>query len=194
MKILSAVAMLSLSPWVTRVPCTPSGETRHHRQMRRVVILGRGAAGKSILARQLGDLTGLPVAELDTMFWQPGLIPVEPARWASCQRELYSRATWIIDGDLGPCDQDLGIRLSAADTIIVLDLSLPRVTWRTLRRGRERADYWRWVWAYRRRYLPQVRADRRKRPRADLFVLRSPAMIRRFISASRSRATPSGQH
>ena len=37
------------------------------------MILGRGAAGKSTLARQLGDLTGLPVIELDTMFWQPGL-------------------------------------------------------------------------------------------------------------------------
>jgi adenylate kinase family enzyme len=65
--------------------------------MRRVVILGC-AAGKSTLARHLGDLTGLRVIELDTMFWHPGLAPAEPAGWAARQRELCSRDTWIIDG------------------------------------------------------------------------------------------------
>jgi hypothetical protein len=63
------------------------------------------------------------------------------------------------------------------------------------RRGRERADYRRWVWDYRRRHLPQIRAAiAANAPRADLFVLRSPAMIRRFISALRPHATPSDQH
>ena len=158
------------------------------------MILGRGAAGKSTLARQLGDLTGLPVIELDTMFWQPGLTPAERAGWAARQRELCSRDTWIIDGDLGPYDQDLGMRLRAADAIIVLDLAFPRVAWRTLRRGRERADYWRWVWAYRRRYLPQIRtAITANAPRAELLVLRSPGMVRRFISALRQQATPGRQ-
>jgi hypothetical protein len=113
-----------------------SCKTHQHAPMRRVVILGRGTAGKSTLARQLGDLTGLPVIELDTMFWQPGLTPAEPAGWAARQRELCSRDTWIIDGDLGPHDQDLGMRLRAADTIIVLDLAFSRVVWRTLRRGK----------------------------------------------------------
>src|SRR5262249_48163941 len=127
----------------SRVPGTPGRKTRHPGSMRRVVILGRGAAGKSTLARHLGDLTGLPVTEVDTMVWQRGLTRAEPAGWAARQRELCSRDSWIIDGDLGPYDQDLGMRLRAADTIIVLDLAFPRVAWRTLRRGRERADYWR---------------------------------------------------
>ena len=76
----------------------PGRKTRHHGPMRRVVILGRGAAGKCTLARHLGDLTGLPVIELDTMFWQPGLTPAELAGRAARQRELCSRDTWIIDG------------------------------------------------------------------------------------------------
>jgi DNA-binding transcriptional LysR family regulator len=41
--------------------------------MRRVIILGRGGSGKSTLARCLGSITGLPVIELDKLFWQPGL-------------------------------------------------------------------------------------------------------------------------
>jgi hypothetical protein len=74
-----------------------------------------------------------------------------------------------------------------------LDLGFPRVVWRTLRRGRERADYWRWVWAYRRQYLPQIsKAIAANAPGADLFVLRNPGMVHRFISALRQQAKPSG--
>ena len=42
--------------------------------MRRVVIMGRGAAGKSVLAARLGELTGVRVIELDQLFWPPGPI------------------------------------------------------------------------------------------------------------------------
>jgi adenylate kinase family enzyme len=36
--------------------------------VRRVIILGPGAAGKSTLAICLGEITGLPVVELDKLF------------------------------------------------------------------------------------------------------------------------------
>jgi adenylate kinase family enzyme len=42
--------------------------------MKRAVILGRGAAGKSTLARRLGEIMGLPVIELDKVFWRAGLL------------------------------------------------------------------------------------------------------------------------
>lgn len=35
--------------------------------------MGPGAAGKSTLAACLGEITGLPVIELDKPFWRPGL-------------------------------------------------------------------------------------------------------------------------
>jgi adenylate kinase family enzyme len=127
--------------------------------MRRVVILGRGGAGKSTLARRLGSITGLPVIELDRHFWQPGLAPTPLGRWATIQRELTSNEAWIMDGDLGPYDV-VDVRLRAADTVIVLDLSFPRCAWRALRRSRERADFWLWLWSYRlRRLLVEVARD-----------------------------------
>jgi adenylate kinase family enzyme len=43
--------------------------------MKRVIIAGPGAAGKSTLAARLGEITGLPVIELDKLFWRPGLAP-----------------------------------------------------------------------------------------------------------------------
>jgi len=151
-----------------------------------VVILGRGGAGKSTLARQLGAVTGLPVTELDTLFWQAGLTRPDPGQWKARQAELVRRDAWILDGDLGPYDSALDARLEAADTVIVLNFSLLRCAWRTLLRARERAGYWRWVWAYRRQSLPRImQAIGRDAPQAKLYVLRGPGMARRLLAQTR---------
>jgi hypothetical protein len=143
-------------------------------RVRRIVILGRGASGKSTLARRLGERTGLPVIELDTLFWRPGLTPTPPARWASVQRDLAAGDAWIMDGDLGPYDQ-VDVRLRAADTVLVLDFSLARCAWRALRRSRERADFWRWLIGYRRHYLPPLMAAiHTHAAQASVRVLRHP--------------------
>jgi len=151
--------------------------------MRRVVILGRGGAGKSVLARELSARTGIPATALDSVFWQPGPAPTPAVEWVARQRELLSGDCWILDGDLGPYDTGLGARLAAADTIIVLDFSLARCVWRSLRRGHEQAEYWRWVVSYRRRYLPHLRvAIATHLPRAQVHVLRDPGAVRRFLA------------
>lgn len=157
--------------------------------VRRVVILGRGGAGKSVLARQLSELTGLPAIELDSVFWQQGPSPTPAEEWVARQRDLVAGENWILDGDLGPYDSGLGARLAAADTIIVLDFGFLRCAWRTLRRGREQAEYWRWVWSYRRRSLPHLRmAIAAHLPRAQVHVLRDPGMVRRFLADVRGAA------
>ena len=103
--------------------------------------------------------------------------------WVARHRELVAGERWIIDGDLGPYDAGLSSRLAAADTIIVLDFGFLRCAWRTLRRGRERAEYWHWVWSYRRRSLPRLRiAIAAHLPRVRVHVLRDPAMVRRFLA------------
>lgn len=61
--------------------------------MKRVVILGRGGAGKSTLAARLGEITGLPVIELDKSFWRAGQNTLEamPTRCAgSCANILLA--------------------------------------------------------------------------------------------------------
>lgn len=166
-----------------------SGCGGHHDGVRRAVILGRGGAGKSTLSRQLSDVTGIPVVELDALFWQPGPTPMNPSRWVACQQELIQPGSWILDGDLGPYDEALGVRLRAADTIVVLDFTFLRCAWRTLHRGREKAEYWHWVWAYRRRSLPDVmRAVGVEAPRAKLYVLRNPTMVQHFVAEVRQAA------
>jgi adenylate kinase family enzyme len=150
--------------------------------MKRVVILGRGASGKSTLARRLGDITGLPVIEVDKIFWQPGLIATPRGQWVAMQEKLVGGDRWIMDGDLGPYDA-VEVRLRAADTIIFLDFSLVRCAWRAIRRSRERADFWRSLLAYRYQSRPILRAAIAKHaPNAVLHVFRSPKALGRFVT------------
>jgi adenylate kinase family enzyme len=147
----------------------------------RVVVLGRGGAGKSTLATKLGLLTGLPVIELDKHFWSPDLAPRPVAEWRAVQRDLIRPPRWILDGDLGPYDAP-DVRLQAADTVVVLDFALWRCLWRAARRSRENLVFWRWLVSYRRRSLPVVMAAIAAHARAaDVHVLRQPRDVQRFL-------------
>jgi adenylate kinase family enzyme len=150
--------------------------------VKRVVILGRGGSGKSTLAVKLGQIAGLPVIELDKLFWQPGLEAMPHADWVKTQQRLVEQENWIMDGDLGHYDA-VEVRLPAADTIILLDFALLRCAWRTLWRGRERSDFWQWLIAYRRRSLPVLmQAIRKFAPHAELHLIRDPKELRRFVA------------
>ncbi|MDG4824738.1 hypothetical protein O7635_23040 [Asanoa sp. WMMD1127] len=149
----------------------------------RIVVLGRGAAGKSTLAARLGALSGLPVIELDAHFWSPSLRPLPPERWARVQADLVAGAAWVIDGDLGPYDV-LDVRLRVADLVVVLDFPLWRCAWRALRRSRENVAFWRWLVGYRRHSLPVVLAAvDRYAGQADLHILRSPHAVEEFLAS-----------
>jgi adenylate kinase family enzyme len=150
--------------------------------MERVVILGRGGAGKSTLATTLGTATGLPVIELDKHFWGPELEPTPHDLWSIVQGELAAEDRWIMDGDLGPHDV-LEVRLVRADTVLLLDYSFPRCAWRALLRSRETADFWRWVWSWRRRSRPLLQnAIAAHAGNARLHVFRSPRATARFVA------------
>jgi hypothetical protein len=144
--------------------------------------LGRGGSGKSTLARKLCVITGLPLFELDKLFWQPGLEAMPRAEWIEIQRKLVAQENWIMDGDLGDYDA-VEVRLAAADTIILLDFSLMRCAWRALRRGRERADFWKWLIFYRRRSLPRLMQTIAEfGPHAELRLIRSPKELRQLVA------------
>ena len=151
----------------------------------RVVVLGRGGAGKSTLAARLGALTGLPVIELDEHFWSRDLNPLPMEQWKALQRNLISAERWILDGDLGPYDAP-DVRLRAADTVVLLNFPLWRCAWRAARRSHENLVFWRWLVTYRRRSLPRVMAAVAAHARdADLHVLRHPRDVRRFLAQAK---------
>jgi adenylate kinase family enzyme len=158
--------------------------------MRRIVILGRGGAGKSTLAARLGTALALPVIELDKHFWSPDLTPMPKNEWAQVQRRLAGGQRWVIDGDLGPHDV-LHVRLRAADTVIVLDFALWRCAWRAVRRSRENLAFWRWLVAYRRRSLPIVMAAIGDHAgHADLHLIRNPNAVEQLVTRAKATASP----
>lgn len=103
-------------------------------------------------------------------------------QWAAIQRELASQQSWIMDGDLGPYDV-IDVRLGAADTVVFLEFSPVRCVWRAVRRSREGAGFWLWLFAYRRRSRPLlVQAIAAHAGDADVHVLPTPRAVRRFVA------------
>ena len=164
--------------------------------MKRIALIGPGGAGKSTLARQIGQKTGLPVIHLDALYWHEGWTETPKDVWEQTVRELTQREAWITDGNYGGT---MDIRLAAADTIVFLDLPpaicLLRVLRRQLRyQGRSRPDmapdcpekldpvFLRWIWNYRRDRRPGIleRMQKHSEGRA-LHHLTSPAHVRLFL-------------
>lgn len=159
----------------------------------KVVILGRGGAGQSVLAARLGSAVHLPVVELDEHFWPDDLTPISKDRWTAIQRRLIHAKGWILDGDLGPYDV-LDVRLAHADTVVILDFPLWRCAARAIRRSCENFAFWRWVVCYRRRSLPAILAAiAAHASAADIYLLHGPREVNDFMRhASASGDTNSG--
>ena len=155
--------------------------------MKKVLVLGRGGAGKSTQAAHRAAAPGLPLVELDKHFWPADLTPIPADQWTAIQQRLTDTDSWILDGDLGPYDV-LDVRLAAADTIIVLDFPLWRCAWRAARRSRENLAFWRWVLNYRRQSLPAIMAAITDHAQtAEVHLLRNPREVDQLLSqASRS--------
>ncbi|MGE3801410.1 MAG: topology modulation protein [Candidatus Kapaibacterium sp.] len=110
--------------------------------MRRIAIVGPCGAGKSTLARTLGDITGLPVWHLDKIWWLPGWIEDTPERFDEKLKSVVDMEEWIIDGNYS---RTFNIRLPKADTVIYLDfprrIYFRRVLWRIIKGyGKTRPD------------------------------------------------------
>ena len=108
------------------------------------MILGRrillwGGGGKTTLSRALGQKLGLPVVELDALYWQPGWKESESDDFRRRVAETLTghRDGWIVDGHytshLG------GYVVERADTIIWIDLPWRTIFWRISTRAFARA-------------------------------------------------------
>jgi len=166
----------------------PSPDTRIFPQFRikyeqREVVPPTKQEMEKVLATATGRVGVLVrlMRESGMAFWQPGLESMPRAEWVKKQQTLVEHELWIMDGDLGKYDA-VEVRLSAADTIILLDFALVRCAWRALRRGRERIDFWQWLVAYRRQSLPVLmQAISKFAPDAELHLIRNPTELRLFI-------------
>jgi len=95
--------------------------------MTKIAVIGSPGAGKSTLARQLGQVLGSEVFHLDAFYWKPGWVETPKEEWVEIQKKLVTKDSWIIDGNYG---STIEIRLQAAEVIIFLDLPRSVCLWR----------------------------------------------------------------
>ena len=138
--------------------------------MKRILVIGCGGAGKSTLAKQLGETLSLPVHHLDKLWWKPGWVEESVERFDAELAKILKQDRWIIDGNY---NRTLPERLKYADTVIFLDYSPWICLMRALKRifrwhGRVRPDmgagcperldleFLRYIWTYNRRMRPRT--------------------------------------
>ena len=88
--------------------------------MERIIIIGCGGAGKSTLARKLGEVLDLPVVHLDKLFWKPGWVEMEREEFDALLQVELQKEKWIMDGNF---NRTMPERMKRCDTIIYLDFS-----------------------------------------------------------------------
>jgi len=100
--------------------------------MKRVAIFGNAGGGKSTLARQMAEVTGLPLYVIDKLQFNDGGAAVSQQEYLERHRHLLARETWIIDGygDTATVWERCGV----ADTLVHVDLPLPIHYWRVTKR------------------------------------------------------------
>ncbi len=170
--------------------------------MQRIAIIGSAGSGKSTLARQIGEILGLEVIHLDSLFWNAGWVQTDREEFCALLEQLTKRPSWIIDGNYSGT---LELRLKAADTVIFLDLPRAVCLWRAVKRrfmyrNQTRPDmapgcpekmdleFARWIWNYPKRSRPNVLTKLHQlAPGQELITLRSAAEVRRFLRHLRQR-------
>jgi adenylate kinase family enzyme len=100
--------------------------------VKRVAVFGNAGGGKSTLARQLAEITRLPLYVLDKLQFKERGAAVPHDEYLESHRDLLAQETWIIDGYGG--NTTIWERFGAADTLIHVNLSLPIHYWRVTKR------------------------------------------------------------
>jgi adenylate kinase family enzyme len=166
--------------------------------MKKVLVVGSGGAGKSTFAGRLGERLGIAVIHLDSLYWRPGWVEPPKDEWLSKVEELLRLEAWVMDGNYS---DTLELRFAACDTLILLDLPRAVCLWRVLKRllmhwhrirpdtaegcpEKFSAEFLRWVWNYPKRSKPKVlRILEENAGGKRIICLRSRAEVKRFLAS-----------
>ncbi len=165
--------------------------------MERIVIIGSGGAGKSTLARHLGEKLRIPVVHLDQLWWRPGWQHISREEFDALLEVQTDKPRWIMDGNF---DRTLPQRVAKCDTVIYLDF--PRLTCllgvakRILTTyGKVRPDmgegcperldwdFLKWVWGFNKAHRETYYRLLNEAEGVEIIVLKNRRMVKRFLSA-----------
>lgn len=93
----------------------------------RILILGCPGAGKTTLAKSLAEVLGLPLYQMDSLYWLPGWQRPDDDAFLLKLQAVARQPQWIIEGNYF---RYLEARLEHADAIILLRVSTTVCLWR----------------------------------------------------------------
>lgn len=164
--------------------------------MERIVIIGCGGAGKSTLARQLGEKLNIPVVHLDKLFWNPGWVEKSQEEFDVLHEQELAKEKWIMDGNF---NRTMPQRIARCDTVIYLDFSRIACLLGVLKRvlttyGKVRPDmgegcperidfeFLKWVWDYNKNKRERNYKLLNEAQHAETIVLKNRRMVRKFLA------------
>ncbi len=165
--------------------------------MERIVIIGCGGAGKSTLARALGEKLKLPVVHLDKLFWRPGWVCVSAEEFDRLLALELEKPRWIMDGNY---NRTIEVRLEKCDTVFYLDFSRLACVMGVVKRilttyGQVRLDmgagcperfdwdFLKWVWNFNRDKREQYHRMRRESQGIRWVVLKNRREVTKFLES-----------
>jgi adenylate kinase family enzyme len=103
----------------------------------RIHIVGTSCSGKSTFGRELSLRLSIPFVELDALHWGPNWQEAETEVFQARVAAAIEPDSWIVDGSYG---RKIGTAVSERRNIVIwIDLSLPRILFRFLKRSLKRA-------------------------------------------------------
>ena len=165
--------------------------------MERIVIIGCGGAGKSTLARQLGEKLNIPVVHLDKLWWKPDWVESSREEFDAKLADALAKPQWIMDGNFS---RTIHQRVNRCDTIIYLAFHrvtcllgvLKRIltTYGTVRPDMgdgcpERFDweFFKWVWNFNKNNREKNYRLLNEAKHAETIVLKNRRMVKKFLNS-----------
>lgn len=166
-----------------------------HSNIKKIIIVGCSGSGKSWLARQLADYTGLPLTHLDLEYWKPNWVKTPREEWIEKQQKFISKEQWIIEGNY---NGTLELRFEAAQLVIFLDMNRFLCLVRVLKRhGKKRpdlpdyleekligSDFWdfcKWIWTFPKAGKRTILDLHQKYPDTPFIVLKTRKQVRLML-------------
>ena len=165
--------------------------------MERIMIIGCGGAGKSTLAKKLGEKTGLPVVHLDQIDWSPGNWQhLEKDEFDALLMQELQKPRWILDGNF---NRTMELRLKKCDTVIYLDFNritcilgwMKRVVtnWGTAREDMAPGcnewfdpEFAKWLWNFNKLNRSRYLAILEKQKDKEVYIFRNRRQVRNFLN------------
>lgn len=112
--------------------------------MNRVLVVGTTGSGKTTVAAAIAEYLAAPHVELDSLHWKPGWVEADTEEFRRRALAATTSERWVVCGNYWSKLDD--VLWSRADTVVWLDLPVPILLWRlvrrTVRRSLRRTELW----------------------------------------------------